>query len=42
MGLLMLGASKGTAIEVRVSGEDAEELAEELAQLVAGGFGENL
>lgn len=40
MGLLMLAASKGTTIEVRISGPDAEPLAEALTALVAGRFGE--
>ncbi|WP_151717385.1 HPr family phosphocarrier protein [Gemmobacter serpentinus] len=40
MGLLMLGASRGTHIDVSVSGTQATELAEALAQLVANRFGE--
>jgi phosphocarrier protein len=40
MGLLMLAASKGTFIEVETTGRQAEELAEALAALVAGKFGE--
>lgn len=40
MGLLMLGASKGTTIEVRISGEDAESLAKALEELVSNRFGE--
>lgn len=41
MGLLMLGASRGTAIEVTTSGAEAEKLADALAALVAGRFGED-
>jgi phosphocarrier protein len=40
MGLLMLAASKGTFIEVETTGRQAEDLAEALAALVAGKFGE--
>lgn len=40
MGLLMLAASRGTAIEVETSGPEAEALAEALAALVADRFGE--
>jgi phosphocarrier protein len=40
MGLLMLAASRGTSIEVRTSGAQAEELAEALEKLVADRFGE--
>lgn len=41
MGLLMLGASKGTFIEVETSGNDATALADALAALVADRFGED-
>lgn len=41
MGLLMLGASKGTTIEVSTSGTDADKLAAALAALVANRFGED-
>lgn len=41
MGLLMLAASKGTAIEIRVTGEDAEQLADALEDLIAHRFGED-
>ena len=41
MGLLMLAASKGTAIEIRVTGEDAEQLADALEDLIARRFGED-
>lgn len=42
MGLLMLAASKGTSIEVRTSGPDAEQLANALEALVADMFGEGM
>jgi phosphocarrier protein HPr len=41
MGLLMLGASRGTLIEVACSGTDAEKLADALEALVAARFGED-
>lgn len=41
MGLLMLGASRGTTIEVRTSGTQAEKLAEALEALVANRFDED-
>jgi phosphocarrier protein HPr len=40
MGLLMLAASKGTTIDVQISGPDAEALAGALEALVADKFGE--
>lgn len=40
MGLLMLGASQGTTIEVETSGAEAGPLAEAIAALVADMFGE--
>ncbi len=40
MGLLMLAAARGSRIEIRVSGQDAEELAAALEKLVAEKFGE--
>lgn len=40
MGLLMLGASRGTSIEVTTSGAQAEALADALRDLVADRFGE--
>lgn len=40
MGLLMLAASKGTMIEIDVSGPDAEALADAIEALVADKFGE--
>ena len=42
MGLLMLAASKGTTIEVEISGPDAEALADALESLVADRFGEDM
>ena len=41
MGLLMLAASRGTAIEVETSGAEAEKLADALEALVANRFGED-
>ena len=41
MGLLMLGASRGTTIDVTTTGEDAEKLADALEALVAARFGED-
>ena len=41
MGLLMLAASRGTSIEVRTSGAQADALMEALAALVADRFGED-
>lgn len=41
MGIMMLAASKGTTLVLTVSGEDEREAAEQLARLVAGGFGEH-
>jgi phosphocarrier protein len=40
MGLMMLAAGRGTAIDVTVEGAEAEALAEALRSLVAGRFGE--
>jgi phosphocarrier protein len=40
MGLLMLAASRGTAIQVHTSGAQATELAAALRALVADRFGE--
>ncbi|MFB2533032.1 HPr family phosphocarrier protein [Paracoccus sp. p4-l81] len=40
MGLLMLGAARGTDITVTTSGAQAAELAQALADLVASYFGE--
>ena len=40
MGLLMLAASRGTTIDVKTSGPDAEALASAIEALVADKFGE--
>ena len=40
LGILLLAASQGTAIEVTAEGEDEERAMEALAALVEGGFGE--
>ena len=40
MGLLMLGAARGTSIDVSTSGTQARELADALELLVANRFGE--
>ncbi len=42
MGLLMLSASKGTSIEVRITGEDAKDLAEALEELISNRFWEGI
>ena len=41
LGLLLLGAAKGSTIVIRTDGRDAEAAAEALAALVAAGFGES-
>ena len=41
MGLLMLAASRGTSIEIRTSGAEADKLAQALTALVAAKFGED-
>ena len=41
MGLLMLGASRGTVIDVACQGAEAEKLADALEALVAARFGED-
>jgi phosphocarrier protein len=40
LGILLLAASQGTAIEVTTEGEDEDEAMEALEALVGGGFGE--
>ena len=40
MGVMMLAAEKGSTIEIRAFGEDAEEAVRSLVRLVADGFGE--
>lgn len=42
MGLLMLGAARGTSIEVETTGADAAELLDALATLLADYFGEGM
>jgi phosphocarrier protein len=42
MGLLMLGAHKGTMIEVETAGPQAQALADALERLVADRFGEDI
>ncbi len=41
MGLMMLAAAKGTSIDIRVEGPEAEPLAAALRELVGGRFGES-
>ncbi len=41
MGLMMLGAAKGSEIIVHVEGEDADRALEKLVGLVVDGFGED-
>jgi phosphocarrier protein len=40
LGILLLGASQGTTIEVTAEGEDETAAVDALAALVEGGFGE--
>jgi phosphocarrier protein HPr len=40
LGLMMLGAARGDAIDICVTGEGAQAALDELAELVRGGFGE--
>jgi phosphocarrier protein HPr len=41
MGLLMLGAARGSAIDLTCAGDEAEKLADALEALVAARFGED-
>ena len=41
LGLLLLGAARGSTIVIRTDGDDAEAAADALAALVADGFGES-
>lgn len=41
MGLMMLGAAKGSTITIHVEGEGADMALEKLAGLVTDGFGED-
>ena len=40
MGLMTLAASKGTEVEIRARGKDAEQAIAQLGQLIADKFGE--
>ena len=40
LGVMMLAAERGSTIEIRARGEDAEEAIRALVRLVADGFGE--
>jgi phosphocarrier protein HPr len=40
LGILLLGASRGTTLEIETDGEDEEAALEALVALVEGGFGE--
>ncbi|HZB91411.1 MAG TPA: HPr family phosphocarrier protein [Stellaceae bacterium] len=40
MGLMMLAAGPGTAVELRATGPEAERAVTALAELIAGGFDE--
>ena len=40
MGVMMLAAERGSTIEIRATGDDAERAVEALVRLVAVGFGE--
>ena len=42
MGLLMLAASQGTSIDVKIHGVQSLELADALETLISNGFGEDL
>ncbi|MCH8467072.1 MAG: HPr family phosphocarrier protein [Roseinatronobacter sp.] len=42
MGLLMLAASRGTSVLVRITGDQQAELAQALSDLVADRFGEGM
>ena len=41
LGILLLAASQGTAIEVTAEGEDEDQAMDALEALVVGGFGED-
>lgn len=41
MGVMMLAAEKGSTIEIRALGDDAEEAVRSLVRLVSDGFGED-
>ena len=41
MGVMMLAAERGSVIEIRACGDDAEEAVRSLVRLVSDGFGED-
>jgi phosphocarrier protein HPr len=41
MGIMMLAAAKGSAIKLRISGEDETEAISTLGELIDNGFGED-
>ncbi len=41
MGLMMLAAAPGSTLELRASGDQAQQAADAIAALVAGGFDED-
>ena len=41
MGLMMLGAAKGSEVTVHVEGDDADKALEKLVGLIMDGFGED-
>jgi len=41
LGLMMLGAARGDAVEIVVAGDDAEAVLDQLCALIDGGFGED-
>jgi len=41
LGLMMLGAARGDEVELIVTGQDCDAVANNLAALVEGGFGED-
>ena len=41
MGLMMIGAARGDSIEIRVSGENADDVLAQLVALVENRFGED-
>ncbi|MBI5155372.1 HPr family phosphocarrier protein [Candidatus Poribacteria bacterium] len=42
MGMMMLGAGPGATIQIIAEGDGAEDLCQDLKELVEGGFGEPL
>ena len=41
MGIMMLAASKGSSIRLKIEGEDEDEAMSALGELIANGFGED-